>query len=64
MADYVLVDIRREDRGEHFVPGVVIATPRRLEAADRFYTILKFNNKEVNVCCGQLLVFGKAVLPT
>ncbi|XP_063058137.1 von Willebrand factor A domain-containing protein 3B-like [Engraulis encrasicolus] len=60
VADYVLVDIRREDRGEHFVPGVVIATPRRLEAADRFYTILKFNNKEVHTYRNKMIKISQA----
>ncbi|XP_042564864.1 von Willebrand factor A domain-containing protein 3B isoform X2 [Clupea harengus] len=48
VADYVLVATGTEDLGDHFLPGVVIATPRRLEAADKLFTILKYSNKEVH----------------
>lgn len=43
----MLVAAGTEDLGDHFLPGVVIATPRRLEAADKLFTVLKYNNKEV-----------------
>lgn len=43
----MLVATGTEDLDDHFLPGVVIATPRRLEAADKLFTVLKYNNKEV-----------------
>ncbi|KAL2089979.1 hypothetical protein ACEWY4_014667 [Coilia grayii] len=57
---YVLVNTRTEDRGDHFVPGVVIATPRRLEAADKLFTILKFNNKEVHTYRNKIIKISQA----
>ncbi|XP_036401419.1 von Willebrand factor A domain-containing protein 3B-like [Megalops cyprinoides] len=48
VGDFVLVDSGTEGVGECFVPGVVIATPRRLEAADKLFTVLKYNNRKVH----------------
>ncbi|KAJ8407275.1 hypothetical protein AAFF_G00278490 [Aldrovandia affinis] len=45
VGDFVFVGV---DAGDCYVPGVVIATPRRLEAADKLYTVLKYDNKKVH----------------
>ncbi|XP_041913591.1 von Willebrand factor A domain-containing protein 3B-like isoform X2 [Alosa sapidissima] len=60
VADYVLVAARTDDLGDHFVPGVVIATPRRLEAADKLFTILKYNNKEVHTLRNKIIKISQA----
>ncbi|XP_062411395.1 von Willebrand factor A domain-containing protein 3B-like [Sardina pilchardus] len=60
VADYVLVAAGTDDLGDHFVPGVVIATPRRLEAADKLFTILKYNNKEVHTLRNKIIKISQA----
>lgn len=33
---------------EYYAPAIVIAPPERVEAGDKLYTLLMFNNKEVS----------------
>ncbi|KAJ7319682.1 hypothetical protein JRQ81_019193 [Phrynocephalus forsythii] len=46
VGDYVFVRIRKQFGEEYYVPGIVIATPRKADLDDRLYTILKYNNKK------------------
>nr|XP_015219502.1 PREDICTED: von Willebrand factor A domain-containing protein 3B isoform X2 [Lepisosteus oculatus] len=46
VGDFVFVGTGTEDAGDCFVPGVVIATPRRTEASDKLYTVLKYNKRK------------------
>ncbi|XP_062306739.1 von Willebrand factor A domain-containing protein 3B-like [Osmerus eperlanus] len=46
MGDFVLV--ADEDSGGRFFPGVVIATPCRLERADRLFSVLQPDGKKVH----------------
>ncbi|KAG9348941.1 hypothetical protein JZ751_029258, partial [Albula glossodonta] len=48
VGDCVLVGSGMEGAGDCFVPGVVIATPRRLEAEDKLHTIFKYDNRKVH----------------
>ncbi|KAJ8282512.1 hypothetical protein COCON_G00050310 [Conger conger] len=48
VGDFVLVGSGTEGTGDCFVPGVVIATPRRLEPSDKLYTVLKYDSRKVH----------------
>ncbi|KAK1167593.1 hypothetical protein AOXY_G10303 [Acipenser oxyrinchus oxyrinchus] len=46
VGDFVFVRSGTDCAGECCVPGVVIATPQRGKSTDKFYTVLKYNNKQ------------------
>ncbi|XP_064412974.1 von Willebrand factor A domain-containing protein 3B [Latimeria chalumnae] len=46
VGDFVFVRTRTETENDCYAPAVVIATPRRVEAAGKFYTVLKYNNRK------------------
>ncbi|XP_062831442.1 von Willebrand factor A domain-containing protein 3B isoform X2 [Anolis carolinensis] len=46
VGDYVFVRIRKTLGDEYYVPGVVIATPRKTAADDKLFTVLKYNNRK------------------
>ncbi|XP_058885475.1 von Willebrand factor A domain-containing protein 3B-like isoform X2 [Acipenser ruthenus] len=46
VGDFVFVRSGTDCAGECWVPGVVIATPKRGKSTDKFYTVLKYNNKQ------------------
>ncbi|XP_078077591.1 von Willebrand factor A domain-containing protein 3B-like [Mustelus asterias] len=45
VGDFILARSDAEFENECYLPGVVIATPNRATPADKFHTILKYNNK-------------------
>ncbi|KAF7253201.1 von Willebrand factor A domain-containing protein 3B [Varanus komodoensis] len=46
VGDYVFVRIRKQLGDEHYVPGVIIATPNKADLEDKLYTVLKYNNRK------------------
>ncbi|KAJ8351781.1 hypothetical protein SKAU_G00232570 [Synaphobranchus kaupii] len=48
VGDFVLVGSAAEGADNRFVPGVVIATPRRLEPSDKLYTVLKYDSRKMH----------------
>ncbi|XP_059819844.1 von Willebrand factor A domain-containing protein 3B-like isoform X2 [Hypanus sabinus] len=45
VGDFVLVHSNVQPENDCYKPGVVIATPNKCRADDKFYTVLKYNNK-------------------
>ncbi|XP_072898034.1 von Willebrand factor A domain-containing protein 3B-like [Hemitrygon akajei] len=45
VGDFVLVHSNVQPENDCYKPGVVIATPNKHRADDKFYTVLKYNNK-------------------
>ncbi|XP_040440729.1 von Willebrand factor A domain-containing protein 3B isoform X1 [Falco naumanni] len=46
VGDYVFARTGTETGNEHYVPAIVIATPKRVETGDKLYTVLMFNNRK------------------
>ncbi|XP_062982357.1 von Willebrand factor A domain-containing protein 3B [Elgaria multicarinata webbii] len=46
VGDYALVRIRKQLGEEHYVPGIVVATPNKAGSDDKLYTVLKYNNRK------------------
>ncbi|XP_067841899.1 von Willebrand factor A domain-containing protein 3B-like [Heptranchias perlo] len=46
VGDVILVRSDAEAENDCYLPGVVIATPHSAVAADKFYTVLKYNNRK------------------
>ncbi|XP_041115955.1 von Willebrand factor A domain-containing protein 3B-like [Polyodon spathula] len=46
VGDFVFVRSGTDCAGECYVPGIVIATPQRGKSTDKFYMVLKYNNKQ------------------
>ncbi|XP_067889388.1 von Willebrand factor A domain-containing protein 3B-like isoform X2 [Heterodontus francisci] len=44
VGDFILVRSDAEAENDCYLPGVVIATPNKAVPADKFYTVLKYNN--------------------
>ncbi|XP_048855369.1 von Willebrand factor A domain-containing protein 3B-like [Brienomyrus brachyistius] len=58
--DFVLVGSGNEGAGNCFVPGVVIATPCRLDAKDKLYTVFKFNDRKVHATRNKIIKISQA----
>ncbi|XP_069492360.1 von Willebrand factor A domain-containing protein 3B [Ambystoma mexicanum] len=43
-----------------YIPAIVIATPRRREAADKFYSVLKYNNRQEHTSRKDLIKISQA----
>lgn len=50
VGDYVFAKIKTDKGFEFYVPAIVIALPNRDVASEKFYTVLKCNNRTVSVC--------------
>ncbi|XP_009280112.1 PREDICTED: von Willebrand factor A domain-containing protein 3B [Aptenodytes forsteri] len=46
VGDYVFARTGTQTGNEYYVPAIVIATPKRVEAGDKLYTVLLFNNRK------------------
>ncbi|XP_074839385.1 von Willebrand factor A domain-containing protein 3B [Carettochelys insculpta] len=46
VGDYVFARTGTQTGNDYYIPAVVIATPKRVEADDKFYTVLKYNNRK------------------
>ncbi|XP_029107150.1 von Willebrand factor A domain-containing protein 3B [Scleropages formosus] len=55
IGDSVFVGAEKQGAGNCFVPGVVIATPRRLEPIDKLYTVYKFDGKTVHAMRNKII---------
>ncbi|KAM6284869.1 von Willebrand factor A domain-containing protein 3B isoform 3-T3 [Spheniscus humboldti] len=46
VGDYVFARTGTQAGNEYYAPAIVIATPKRVEAGDKLYTVLLFNNRK------------------
>ncbi|KAM6419820.1 von Willebrand factor A domain-containing protein 3B [Pluvialis apricaria] len=46
VGDYVFARTGTQTGNEYYAPAIVIATPKRVETGDKFYTVLMFNNRK------------------
>ncbi|XP_076215216.1 von Willebrand factor A domain-containing protein 3B [Aptenodytes patagonicus] len=46
VGDYVFARTGTQTGNEYYAPAIVIATPKRVEAGDKLYTVLLFNNRK------------------
>ncbi|KAF1479715.1 von Willebrand factor A domain-containing protein 3B, partial [Eudyptula minor novaehollandiae] len=46
VGDYVFARTGTQAGNEYYAPAIVIATPKRVEADDKLYTVLLFNNRK------------------
>nr|XP_033805407.1 von Willebrand factor A domain-containing protein 3B [Geotrypetes seraphini] len=58
VGDFVFARIGSQAGNICYVPAVVIATPRRTEAACKFYTVLKYNNRKEHLLRSELIKIG------
>ncbi|XP_043548729.1 von Willebrand factor A domain-containing protein 3B-like [Chiloscyllium plagiosum] len=59
MGDFVLVHSDSEAGNDFYLPGIVIATPNRAAPDDKFYTVLKYNNRKEHSFRGELIKISK-----
>ncbi|KAL4656851.1 von Willebrand factor A domain-containing protein 3B-like [Arapaima gigas] len=55
IGDFAFVSTGKQAAVDCFVPGVVIATPHRLEPTDKLYTVYKYNSKMVHVMRNKII---------
>ncbi|GCB66697.1 hypothetical protein scyTo_0010134 [Scyliorhinus torazame] len=55
VGDFILVRGDAEAENYYYLPGVVIATPNRAVPADKFYTVLKYNNRKEHSLRSELI---------
>ncbi|EMP32473.1 von Willebrand factor A domain-containing protein 3B [Chelonia mydas] len=48
VGDYVFARTGTHTGNDYYMPAVVIATPKRVEADDKLYTVLKYNNRKTH----------------
>ncbi|XP_078259101.1 von Willebrand factor A domain-containing protein 3B-like [Rhinoraja longicauda] len=48
VGDFVLVRSNAQSENGCYKPGVIVATPNKHRADDKFYTVLKYNNRKVD----------------
>ncbi|XP_032908368.1 von Willebrand factor A domain-containing protein 3B [Catharus ustulatus] len=60
VGDYVLARTGRKAENEYYAPAIVIATPERVEAGDKLYTVLMFNSKEEHCVRSELIKISQA----
>ncbi|XP_078514366.1 von Willebrand factor A domain-containing protein 3B [Lissotriton helveticus] len=60
VGDFVFCKTGTEGGNCRYVPGIVIATPRRREAADKFYSVLKHDNRKEHTFRKDLIKTSKA----
>ncbi|XP_048453851.1 von Willebrand factor A domain-containing protein 3B-like [Rhincodon typus] len=59
VGDFVLVRSDAEAGNDCYLPGVVIATPNRAASDDKFYTVLKYNNRKEHSFRSELIKISK-----
>ncbi|XP_078402244.1 von Willebrand factor A domain-containing protein 3B-like [Cetorhinus maximus] len=59
VGDFILVRSDAEAENDCYLPGVVIATPNRAMPADKFYTVLKYNNRKEHSFRSELIKISK-----
>uniref|UniRef100_UPI00398EA443 von Willebrand factor A domain-containing protein 3B-like n=1 Tax=Pristiophorus japonicus TaxID=55135 RepID=UPI00398EA443 len=59
VGDFILVRSDAEAENNCYLPGLVIATPNRAVAADKFYTVLKYNNRKEHSFRSRLIKISK-----
>ncbi|XP_048388158.1 von Willebrand factor A domain-containing protein 3B-like [Stegostoma tigrinum] len=59
VGDFVLVRSDAEAGNDCYLPGVVIATPNRAASDDKFYTVLKYNNRREHSFRSKLIKISK-----
>ncbi|XP_006137480.3 von Willebrand factor A domain-containing protein 3B isoform X1 [Pelodiscus sinensis] len=48
VGDYVFARTGGQTGNDYYLPAIVIATPKRVEADDKLYTVLKYNNRKTH----------------
>ncbi|XP_029459172.1 von Willebrand factor A domain-containing protein 3B [Rhinatrema bivittatum] len=60
VGDFVLARTGTQTGNICYVPAVVVATPRRTEAACKFYTVVKYNNRKKHALRSELIKISPA----